>query len=155
MKPATSAQTPKAADPAQAQKSPAAAAPASAADAKTDMKTPTAAGAAEIKNTGETNKAVAPASGTTGTGAASASRLSTEQRTQLTRVIRQQKVQPVTLSVSIAVGTRVPRNVRYYPLPGEVVTIYPQWRGYDYILVGSQALVLDPRTHEIVAILDA
>ena len=70
-------------------------------------------------------------------------------------MIKQQKVQPVSLNVSISVGTRVPSTVRYYPLPTEVVTIYPEWRGYDYILVGNQILVLDPRTHEIVAILDA
>ena len=29
------------------------------------------------------------------------------------------------------------------------------WRGYDYILVGDEIVVIDPRTHEIVAILDA
>jgi hypothetical protein len=156
VRPAPAAQTPNAADPAKAQTSPNAAPPTGAADAKTDMKVPpAAAGKTDIKNTGETNKAVAPASGTTGQGAASAARLSGEQRSKITSVIRQQKVQPVTLDVSIAVGTRVPQNVRYYPLPGEVVTIYPEWRGYDYILVGSQILVLDPRTNEIVAILDA
>jgi hypothetical protein len=35
------------------------------------------------------------------------------------------------------------------------VHIYPQWRGYDYFLVGDQIIVVDPRTHEIVAVLDA
>ena len=37
----------------------------------------------------------------------------------------------------------------------EVVVIYPEWRGYDYILVGDEIVVIDPRTHEIVAILEA
>ncbi|MDU6242224.1 MAG: DUF1236 domain-containing protein, partial [Bradyrhizobium sp.] len=46
------------------------------------------------------------------------------------------------------------RDVHFYPLPAEVVTIYPEWRGYDYILVREQIIVLDPRTHEIVAVLD-
>jgi Protein of unknown function (DUF1236) len=36
-----------------------------------------------------------------------------------------------------------------------VFVIYPEWRGYNYILVGDQILVIDPRTHQIVAILDA
>ena len=57
--------------------------------------------------------------------------------------------------MSINVGTRVPDSVHFYPMPQEVVVIYPEWRGYDYILVGDQVLVIDPRTHEIVAILDA
>ena len=45
--------------------------------------------------------------------------------------------------------------MRFYPLPSEVYVIYPEWRGYDYILVGDQILVINPRTHEIVAILEA
>ncbi len=157
--------------PTQAQKSGAAT---TAADSgKADMKTPPAAGKAEVKGSAEpskaaadttktpdaskaseANKAVAPAT-TTGQGAGSAARLSTEQRNKITTVIREQKVQPVKLDISISVGTRVPSTVRYYPLPREVVVIYPEWRGYDYILVGDQIVILDPRTHEIVAILEA
>jgi hypothetical protein len=93
---------------------------------------------------------------TTGQGAAAGStKLSTEQRTKITTIIRQQKVEPAHLNVSVRVGTRVPESVRFYPLPAEVFVVYPQWRGYDYILVGDQILVINPRTHEIVAILEA
>jgi hypothetical protein len=93
---------------------------------------------------------------TTGQGAAAGSaNLSTEQRTKITTIIRQHKVEPAHLSVSVSVGTRVPTNVRFYPLPVEVITIYPQWRGYEYILVGEQIVIIDPRTHEIVAIVEA
>jgi hypothetical protein len=124
------------------------------------MKTPAAAGKAEMKGAAEPDKAAAdttkaaPAT-TTGQGAAGSARLSTEQRSKITTVIRQQKVQPVKLNVSISVGTRVPSSVHYYPLPREVVVIYPEWRGYDYILVGDQIVIIDPRSHEIVAILEA
>jgi hypothetical protein len=93
---------------------------------------------------------------TTGQGAASASaKLSSEQRTRISTVIRQKKVEPAHLNVSISVGTRIPDSVHFYPLPQEVFVIYPEWRGYDYILVGDQIIVVDPRTHEIVAVLDA
>lgn len=93
---------------------------------------------------------------TTGQGAASGSaKLSTEQRTKISTVVRQHKVEPAHLTVSVSVGTRVPDSVHFYPLPQEVFVIYPEWRGYDYILVGDQIVVIDPRTHEIVAILDA
>lgn len=163
VRPATQAQTPaapKAADPAQKAQTPAAPAK-NAADAKTDMKVPPAAAKSETKT--ETKSSAdgaktAPADAqrsTTGQGAGGAARLSTEQRSKITTVIKQQKVQPVSLNVSIRVGTRVPSSVRYYPLPSEVITVYPEWRGYDYILVGNQILILDPGTHEIVAILDA
>ncbi len=92
---------------------------------------------------------------TTGQGAAGAAKLSTEQRSKITTIFRQQKVAPAHLNVSVNVGTRVPESVHFYPLPVEVIAIYPEWRGYDYILVGSEILVIDPRTHEIVAILEA
>jgi Protein of unknown function (DUF1236) len=92
---------------------------------------------------------------TTGQGAAGAAHLSTEQRTKITSVIKQQKVEPVHANFDVRVGVRVPESVRFHPLPREVVTIYPEWRGFDYILVGEQIIVINPRTHEIVAILEA
>jgi len=93
---------------------------------------------------------------TTGQGAAAGSaKLTPEQRGKISGIIHQHKVAPVHLNVSVRVGTRVPASVHFYPLPVEVVDIYPEWRGYDYILVGDEIVVIDPRTHEIVAILEA
>ena len=92
---------------------------------------------------------------TTGQAGAGA-KLSVDQRTKITTVIRNQRVAPVTnVNFSISVGTRVPRNVSFHPLPVEVVTIYPEWRGYEFILVRDQIVVIDPQTFEIVAILEA
>jgi hypothetical protein len=94
--------------------------------------------------------------GTTGQGAAAGSaKLTPEQHSKITTIIRSHKVEPAHLNVSVSVGTRVPDSVRFYPLPSEVYVVYPEWRGYDYIVVGDQILVIDPRSHEIVAILDA
>jgi Protein of unknown function (DUF1236) len=88
--------------------------------------------------------------------AGAAGKLSNEQRTKITTVIRNQHVQPVTnVNFSIAVGTRVPRDVSFHPLPAEIVSVYPDWRGYEFILVRDQILVIDPSSLEIVAVLDA
>jgi hypothetical protein len=58
------------------------------------------------------------------------------------------------VNFSISVGTRVPRDgVRYYPLPTEVVTVYPEWRGYEFIVVNDQIIVIEPSTYEIVAVI--
>ena len=92
---------------------------------------------------------------TTGQGEAGAANLTSEQHTKITGIIRQHKVAPTQLNVSVRVGTRIPDSVHFYPLPQEVFVIYPEWRGYDYILVGDEIVVMDPRTHEIVAILEA
>jgi hypothetical protein len=105
-------------------------------------------------NTNAETKGTERSQTTTGQAGAAA-KLSTEQRTKITTVIREQRVAPVTnVNFSISVGTRIPRDVTYHSLPVEVVTIYPEWRGYDYIQVRDQILVIDPRNHEIVAILD-
>ncbi|MEH2533947.1 hypothetical protein V1277_006757 [Bradyrhizobium sp. AZCC 1588] len=94
---------------------------------------------------------------TTTTGQAGAGgKLSTEQRTQITNVIKETRVQPVTnVNFSVSVGTRIPRDVTFHTLPPRVVTIYPEWRRYKYILVREQIVIVDPNTYEIVAILDA
>jgi hypothetical protein len=92
---------------------------------------------------------------TTGQAGAGA-KLSTEQRTKITTVIKSQNVRPVTnVNFSISVGARVPRDVGFHPLPVEIVTIYPEWRGYEFILVNNQILVINPRTLEIVDVIDA
>jgi len=94
---------------------------------------------------------------TTTTGQAGAgAKLSTEQRTKITTVIRGQNVAPVAnVNFSISIGTRVPREVSFHPLPAEVISVYPEWRGYEFFLVRDQIIVVDPRTLEIVAVLEA
>ena len=88
--------------------------------------------------------------------AGAGAKLSTEQRTKITSVIREQHVAPVNnVNFSISVGTRVPREVSFHPLPAEIVTIYPDWRGYEFFLVRNQIVVVNPRTLEIVAVLEA
>jgi hypothetical protein len=92
---------------------------------------------------------------TTGQAGAGA-KLSSEQRTKFTTVIKEQRIQPATnVNFSISVGTRVPRTVGFHPLPAEIVTEYPDWRGYEFFLVRDEIIVVNPRTLEIVAVLDA
>ena len=103
------------------------------------------------------NRNAAEGSRTTTTGQAGAgARLSTEQRTRITTVIRSQHVAPVnSVNFAVSVGTRVPRDIGFHPLPQEIVSIYPDWRGYEFFLVRDEIVVVDPRTLEIVAVLPA
>jgi hypothetical protein len=83
--------------------------------------------------------------------------LSQDQRTKIKDVIvRDRNVARVNgANFSVSVGTRVPRDVHVSVLPPEVVTIVPEYRGFEYVLVGDQLLIIDPDTLEIVAILPA
>lgn len=121
--------------------------------------------AADDKSKADASKAAsdnkageASRSTTTGQGAAgsrAAVNLSTEQKTKVRTVIREKvKAQPLTnVNFSISVGTRVPREVRYYPLPAEIVEIHPAWRGYYFVLVNDQIVIIEPASFEIVAII--
>ena len=106
-------------------------------------------------NAAETNKSTTTTQ-TTGQ-AGSAAKLSTEQQTKITNVIRDEHVQSVDkVNFSVSIGTRVPREgVTFHTLPTQVVTIYPQWRGFKFIVVRHEILVIDPNTYEIVAVLNA
>jgi hypothetical protein len=94
--------------------------------------------------------------GTTTGQVGGSAKLSTEQRTRISSVIREQHVQPVThVDFDIRPGVRVPRSgVSFHPLPPDIVTIYPEWRGYEYFLVNNQIVVVNPRTLEIVDVID-
>ena len=112
--------------------------------------------------TSTTTQSGTSSSQTTGQGAA-ASRgsvnLSAEQKTKITTVIKQQNVRPATnVSFNINIGTRVPREqvVTYWkPLPATVVEVYPEWRGYYFILVNGQIVIIEPATYEIVYVMAA
>ncbi len=69
-------------------------------------------------------------------------------------MIKNERVAPVTnVNFSVSVGTRIPHDVAFHPLPADVVTIYPEWRGYNFILVRDEIVVIDPSTFEIVEII--
>jgi hypothetical protein len=70
-------------------------------------------------------------------------------------VIKGQHVQPkANTNFSVSVGTRVPPNVGFHPLPKEIVAMYPEWRGYEFFLFNNQTIIVNPRTLEIVDVID-
>ncbi|NVO16932.1 MAG: DUF1236 domain-containing protein [Rhodoplanes sp.] len=96
--------------------------------------------------------AAAEAQPTPGTPAA----LSAEHRAQVRDTIRNQKVAPLTnVQFSVTVGQAVPRTVHLNRLPSRIIEYAPQYRGYEYILVGDEILIVDPRTLRIVAVIPA
>jgi hypothetical protein len=113
----------------------------------------------QVKPEGKTSldkKADGKPSITGQTAAGGSANLSTEQRTTIRTVIRQQNVQPATnVNFSISVGSRVSDNVHFYPVPAELVRIQPHWRGYEFFLVGNQIIVVNPQTRQIVDVLEA
>jgi Protein of unknown function (DUF1236) len=79
--------------------------------------------------------------------------LDTQQQTSIGQALAQRGVRPLTnITFSIAVGTKVPAGEQLRALPSNLVTFIPQYRGYSYVVVEEQVVIVDPGTHEIVAI---
>jgi hypothetical protein len=91
---------------------------------------------------------------TTGRGDAAGAKLTTEQRTRIRNVVVSKSIPRVTnVNFNVSVGTVVPRTVTFHPIPVEIVEIYPAWRGYRVILVGSQLIIVHPSSYRIVAVI--
>ena len=77
-----------------------------------------------------------------------------EKRTQIVSAIKSEKIEETNVNVNVSVGTRLPDTVRFVPLPPRIVEIYPEWRGYQVILVKGKYVIVKPETHEIVYIIE-
>ena len=75
------------------------------------------------------------------------------------RLVKQRgvdRVQRSRLNVTINVGTRLPRSVRLHRFPTTVVSFAPAYRGYSYVLLEDETIVVvDERTYVIVDVIPA
>jgi hypothetical protein len=82
--------------------------------------------------------------------------LSTEQHAKFRDTLRGEKAERLTnVHFSTTVGEIIPRTVHLYSLPVSIVEYAPQYRDYEYILVGDEILIVNPRTLRIVAVIAA
>jgi hypothetical protein len=57
------------------------------------------------------------------------------------------------VNFSLSVGTVVPRDVRFQPLPADIVEVMPQYRGYNFFVVRDDIVIVEPSTYKIVDVL--
>ncbi|TPN42882.1 DUF1236 domain-containing protein, partial [Mesorhizobium sp. B1-1-7] len=90
------------------------------------------------------------------TSTASINNVTVEQKTQITQVIKETKVEPVAnVDFDVSVGVEVPRHkVRLHRLPARIVKIVPAYESYEYfVLADGRIVIVDPDTYKIVLIL--
>jgi hypothetical protein len=156
-KPATTAQTPVKEKPATTAQAPVKEKPATTAQMPSKEKPATTAQTA-VKEKPAT-VAQAPAKDTvakddTKSGAPAA--LSSEQHVKIRDTLRGEKAERLSnVQFSTSVGEMIPETVHLYVLPVSIVEDAPQYRGYEYILVGDEILIVNPRTMRIVAVIEA
>ena len=82
--------------------------------------------------------------------------ITTQQRTEIRQRLGSfDRARVDRVDFSLSVGVAVPRSVTLYDLPAEIVTIVPAYRGYKFVIVRDEIIIIDPRTHMIVAIIEA
>jgi hypothetical protein len=80
--------------------------------------------------------------------------LSSEQKTRIHDVVVKDSSARVDhVDFAVTVGTRVPRTVHARTISEDIVRIVPQYRGFMYIIVRNDLLIIDPDTFEIVAVI--
>jgi hypothetical protein len=87
---------------------------------------------------------------------ASISNVTVEQKTQITQVIKETRIEPVSnVDFDISVGIEVPRHkIRLHRLPARIVKIVPAYETYEYfVLADGRIVIVDPDTLKIVLVL--
>jgi hypothetical protein len=69
-------------------------------------------------------------------------------------VISRTNVRPLqSVNFAVSVGTVVPTTVTLTPLPADIVTIVPQYRGYSFFVVRDEIVIVEPSTKKIVTVI--
>jgi hypothetical protein len=81
------------------------------------------------------------------------SNLSTDKQVRISQTLTRERLAAPerNLNISIRVGERVPDRVRFHRLPDTIVSIEPEYRGYDYFTTEEEIVIVEPRTHRIVS----
>jgi Protein of unknown function (DUF1236) len=99
---------------------------------------------------------LAPSVGKDETKSGAPAALSAEQHAKIWSTLRGEKAERLSnVHFSTTVGGVIPATVHLYRLPVSIVEYVPQYRDYEYILVGDEILIVDPRTLRIVAVIAA
>jgi Protein of unknown function (DUF1236) len=81
--------------------------------------------------------------------------LSPEQHAKIRDSLRGEKSEHLARDFTISVGAWVPRTIRLNAFPARFVESFPEYRDYEYIMVGDEILIVDPRTLQIIAVIPA
>jgi len=59
----------------------------------------------------------------------------------------------VDVNVNVTVGMALPERIRPRPLPSTIVEIVPEYRGYDYVVVRDEIVIVEPSTRKVVEVI--
>jgi outer membrane biosynthesis protein TonB len=66
------------------------------------------------------------------------------------RLRRHGRSAETNVNIDVRVGMTLPETVTFEPIPADIVVEYPQFRGYDYVMVHDEVVIVDPQSRNIV-----
>jgi hypothetical protein len=81
-------------------------------------------------------------------------RLEPNERQKLRQAFDFRRARVANARFSHRAGHRIPRNVRLFAIPAGVISFFPYYRDYRYFVVEDEICIVDPRTYEIVDVID-
>ena len=58
-----------------------------------------------------------------------------------------------SVNINVDVGEPLPGNVELMPLPPAVVELVPEYRGYEYVVVHDEIVIVQPSTRKVVEVI--
>jgi hypothetical protein len=81
-------------------------------------------------------------------------KLDTEKRSDVIHAFTASQTNVVNnVNFKVSVGATVSEHVHLAPVPETIVEIVPQFRGYDYVVVRDEIIIVQPRTRKIVEVI--
>lgn len=80
-----------------------------------------------------------------------------QQRTQIVDRLQRERDswrETQNINIRVNVGERLPERVRPRPLPPDILRIAPEYRDYEYSMVEDEIVIVDPRTRDVVDVID-
>jgi hypothetical protein len=81
-------------------------------------------------------------------------RLGPNERQKLQQAFDFRRARVANARFAHRIGHRIPRNIRLFAIPAGVISFFPYYRDYRYFVVEDEICIVDPRTYEIVDVID-
>jgi Protein of unknown function (DUF1236) len=102
---------------------------------------------------GQTSTAAGTNGGSAAVEAKGSAHLSNEQASRIADTLRTTSPAQTSGNVNVNVGEPLPGSVELLPLPPSIVDIVPEYRGYDYVVVRDEIVIVQPSTRKVVEVI--
>jgi len=76
-----------------------------------------------------------------------------EVQSKFNQVIERQKFSNTSVNVDVSVGSSLPRSVRVFDVPSDIVRINPEFRGKKFTVVRDEIVIIEPSTHKVISVI--